>query len=163
MNKHLFFSYFYSINLYFEISPFNEFTNILLSETHQRPSCLIGDPSETSTCVIGDQHAWSKTHRRPWHPKLETDMPDRRLIKDRHAPSVTDIPHRRLTSLIRYPSVTSTCFIMVTHLKPTFSIGDPSETDMPRRRPIWNRHAQSETHWRPTCLSVSYEECRGLR
>ena len=32
-----------------------------LSETHQRPTCLIGDPSETSTCFIRDPS--------------ETDMP----------------------------------------------------------------------------------------
>ena len=30
---------------------------LLLSETHGRPTCLIRDPSETSTCFIGDQHA----------------------------------------------------------------------------------------------------------
>ena len=28
-----------------------------LSETHRRPICLIGDPSKTSTCFIGDRHA----------------------------------------------------------------------------------------------------------
>ena len=40
----------------------------------RRSTCLIGDPLENSTCLIGDRHAPS-----------ETDMPDRRLIKDQHA------------------------------------------------------------------------------
>ena len=41
---------------------------LLLSETHRRPICPIGDPSETSTCFIRDP--------------LETDMPDQRPIAD---------------------------------------------------------------------------------
>ena len=35
------------------------------------------------------------------------------------------------------------------------TIGDPSETDMPYRRPIRDLHTSLETnmpHWRPTCL-----------
>ena len=32
---------------------------------HRRRTCLIGDPSETSTCFIEDRHAWSDSHTRP--------------------------------------------------------------------------------------------------
>ena len=39
-----------------------------------------------------------------------------------------------------------------THWRPTCLIGDLSETDMPRQRPIEDQHASSETHRRPTCL-----------
>ena len=39
-----------------------------------------------------------------------------------------------------------------THRRPTCFIGDPSETDMPHRRPMGDRPASSETHRRPTCL-----------
>ena len=38
------------------------------SETHRRPTCLIGDPSETHwgpTCLIGEKYASSETHWRP--------------------------------------------------------------------------------------------------
>ena len=87
---------------------------------------------------IGDQHAWSETHQRPTCP-----------IVDRHAWLEK---HRR-------PQHAS----LVTHLKPTCPIRDPSETNMPRRGPIWNQHAPSETHWIPTCLLVSNESCRGLQ
>ena len=56
-----------------------EFTKILLlSQTYQRP---IGDLSETQrrpTCLIGDPS--------------DTDMPYRRPIRDRHASSETDVP-----------------------------------------------------------------------
>ena len=113
----------------------------VLDMLHRRPTGMIGDPSETSTCYIGEQHVWSKTHRRLRHATSITIMHDRRPIKDQHSPSVTDIPHRRLTCLISVSSETSTCFI-----------GDPSETNMPHRRSIWNRHAPSETHCKPTCL-----------
>ena len=112
-----------------------------LDMLHQRTACLIRDLSKTSTCFIGDRHAWSETHQRPQHATSETNMPDRRPIKDRHAPMVTDIPHQRLTCLIKNLSETSTCFI-----------GDPSKSNMPHWRPIWNRHAPLETHKRPTCL-----------
>ena len=43
-------------------------------ETHRRPTCLIGDPWETSTCQIGDRHAppvINISHVRPtclWRP-----------------------------------------------------------------------------------------------
>ena len=50
---------------------------------HRRLSCLIRDPSETSTCFIGDPS--------------KTDMPHRRPIWNRHAPSDT---HRRQTCLL---------------------------------------------------------------
>ena len=36
----------------------------------RRPTCLIGDPSKTSTCFTGHRHAWSETHRRPTCPIL---------------------------------------------------------------------------------------------
>ena len=101
--------------------------------------------------IIIIRHLW-ETNQRPRHAKSETNMSDRRPIKDLHAPVVTDIPHWRPTYLIGDPSETSKCFI-----------GDPSETDMPHRRPIWNQHAPWETHWIPTCLSVSDEACWGLR
>ena len=81
-----------------------------LDMLHGRPACLIGDPSMTSTCFLGDWHAWSQTHQRPRLATLENNMPDWRPIKDRHAPSVTDISHQKLTCLIGYPSETSTCF-----------------------------------------------------
>ena len=53
-----------------------------------------------------------------------------------------------------------------TQRRPTCQIGDQSETDMPTRRPMRNQHAWSETHRRPrhdlsethlkpTCISVS--------
>ena len=51
----------------------------------------------------------------------------RRPIGDRHARSET---HRRP----RHAS-------LVTHLKPTCPIGDPSETNTPHRRSIGDRHA----------------------
>ena len=38
------------------------------------------------------------------------------------------------------------------HWRPTFLIGDSSETDMSDRRFIGYRHAWSEIHRRPTCL-----------
>ena len=62
---------------------------------------------------IGDRHAWSETLRRPRHASSETDMPDQRPIRD------LDMLHQR----------------------PTCLLGDPSETKMLHRRPIWNRHA----------------------
>ena len=66
-------------------------------ETHWRPTCLIGDPTETNMsdqrpigdpsetqviletnwrpkCQIGERHAWSETHR-DQHVSSETDMP----------------------------------------------------------------------------------------
>ena len=101
-----------------------------LDMLHRRPTCLTGDPSKTSTCFIGHQHDWSENHRRPWHAKLEVNMPDWRHIEDRHVPLVTDIPHQRLTCQIGDPLETSMCFIC-----------DPSETGMPHWRPIRNRHA----------------------
>ena len=110
----------------------NEFTKILLlsetyrrpiedpSETHRRPTCFIGDPSETDmphrrpigdqhvsseihqrpTCLIGDRLASSETPRRPTYfigDPSETDMPHRRSIEDQHASSET---HGRPTCLI---------------------------------------------------------------
>ena len=68
-----------------------------LSETHRRPTCLIGDPSETSTCFsrdldmpdwrpIGDLDMF---HQRPTcfiGDPLETNMPNRRTTRDRHMP-----------------------------------------------------------------------------
>ena len=53
---------------------------VYLNRVHEN-IIIIGDPSETSTCFIGDLHA-----------PLETDMPDRRppcLIAD---PSETNMP-----------------------------------------------------------------------
>ena len=65
----------------------DEFTKILLlSETHRRPTCMIGDPSETDmfhqipTYLIVDPSETNMLHRRPiWnrHAPLENDMPDR--------------------------------------------------------------------------------------
>ena len=81
-----------------------------LSEPHRRPTCLIGDPSETDMLdrrPVGDWHVWLETHQRPTC-----------LIRDRHASSETNMPHWR-----------PTCFI-----------GDPSETNMPRWRPIINTY-----------------------
>ena len=49
-----------------------------ISETHRRPTFLIGEP-------------------------LETDMSDRRPIGDRHACSETNMPDRRPTCLIGDP------------------------------------------------------------
>ena len=96
-----------------------------LNILHQRPTCLIRDPSKTSTCYIGGRHAWSEINQRPtcpignWHSPSETDMPDwrpigdldsqnasldtsmpdQRTIGEQHAPLVTYIPHRRQTCL----------------------------------------------------------------
>ena len=89
------------------------------SETHQRPTCLIGD-------------------------QLETDMPDQRptyLIRD---PLEIDMPHRRPTCLIRDPSETNMPdgrpigdrhVSSEIHWRPTCLIEDPTVTDMPHRRP----------------------------
>ena len=57
------------------------------SETHQRPTCLIGDPFET------DMPHWRPM--RDWHASLETHRRPTCLIGDRHALSKTDMPHRR--------------------------------------------------------------------
>ena len=61
-----------------------------LDMLHRIPTCLIGDPLKTSTCFIGDRHAWLETHRRHRHAKSETNMSDWRPIEDRHAPSVSN-------------------------------------------------------------------------
>ena len=56
-------------------------------ETHRRPTCLIGDQSETDMPhrrPIGDQHSSSETH---WRPTC--------LIGDQHASSETNMPHQR--------------------------------------------------------------------
>ena len=66
-------------------------------------------------------------HRRPTCPS-ETNMPDRRAIGDRHAPSET-------TCLIGDPQKTD-----MPHQRTTYPIGDqlaPSETDMPAES-NWN-------------------------
>ena len=53
-----------------------------------RLTCLITDPSKTSTCYIGEQHAWLETHQRQtcpirnWHFPSETNMPDKIPIRD---------------------------------------------------------------------------------
>ena len=89
--------------------------------------------SETLTCPIEDRHAWSESH---WRPTC--------LIGDHHVLYKTDKP----SSLIESSSLI---------------IGDPSETNIPVRKPwhassetltclIRDRHAWLETHWRPTCL-----------
>ena len=85
----------------------SEFTKILLlSETHRRPTCIIGDPLETSTCFIGDRYAPSETVMLDWRPirdrsvPSETNIPFWRPIGERHAPLETDMPvktHRRPT------------------------------------------------------------------
>ena len=111
-----------------------EFTKILLlsetyrrpnrdpSQTHRRPTCLIGDPSETDMPdrrPIGDQNSRSETHPRPTC-----------LIGDLYVSSENDMPHRRPTCLIRNPSE-----IDMPDWRPICLIGDPLETDMPDRRP----------------------------
>ena len=74
---------------------------LLLSETHRRLTCLIWDPSKTSTCFIGD-----------WHVTSETNMPDQRLIGDWHVTLMTDMPvktHRRPTCLRKSNRNFNTC------------------------------------------------------
>ena len=77
---HSFMHSFIYLIIYFVV--FLEFTKILLlSETYRRP--------------IGDRHAWSETHWRPTcliGDQSETDMPDRRPIGDRHSLLETDMP-----------------------------------------------------------------------
>ena len=76
----------------------------LLSETHRRPKCLIGDLDmlyRRPTFPIGVRHAPS-----------ETDLSDRRPIGDRHAPSEKDMPDWR-------------------PIRDRHVCGDPSETNMP--------------------------------
>ena len=75
-----------------------------LDMLHRRPTCLIGAhrrprhaKSKTLTCYIGDRHDLLETHQRPQHASLETNMPDRRPIKD------LDMLHRRPTCLIGDP------------------------------------------------------------
>ena len=61
---------------------------------------FIGDLSKTYRRPIGDRHACSETHRRPTcliGDPSDTDMPDRRPFGDRHARSET---HWRPTCLI---------------------------------------------------------------
>ena len=51
----------------------------------------------------------------------------------------------------------------IPHRRPTSLIGDQhpsSETDMPQRRPIGDQHASVETHRRPTCLSGDPSETK---
>ena len=56
----------------------------------QRPTYLIGDPSETD-----------RPHRRPRHAWSKTNIPDPRLIGDRHACEVqSEFKHIYLKSLI---------------------------------------------------------------
>ena len=109
----------YKILKYFFLKRYiQKFTKILLSwETHQRPigdpseTDMFGNPSETSTCFIGDRHASSKTHRKPTC-----------LTRD---PSATDMPDRR-------PRHVSS----ETHLKPTCLIKNLPEIDMPDKESL---------------------------
>ena len=119
---------------------FYEFTKILLlsetyrrpirdlSETHRRPTCFIGDPSETDmphrrpTCLIGDQHASSETdmpHQRPTcliGDPSETHRRPTCLIRDRHASSETDMSHRRPIRNTYLASLrVKNCFIILHH------------------------------------------------
>ena len=101
---------------------------------------IFGDPSETQGRPIGDP--------------LETDMSDRRPIRD------LDMFHLRQTCLIGDPSETSTCYIgdlNMLHWTPTCLIGDPSKISsiaMLHRRLtcyIGDWHVCLETHQIPTC------------
>ena len=116
-----------------------------LDKFHRRPTYLIGDPLEPSTCFISDSS--------------ETGMPYRRPIWNQHAQSETDMLHWRPTCLIGEASKTSTCYIWewhawlethqrprMLHQRPTFLIGDPSEV---HRRSIGDL---TLLNWRPTCL-----------
>ena len=80
-----------------------EFTKILsLSETYRRPAGDLSNTHQRPTCLIGDRHVQS-----------ETDMPNQRptcLIGDLHAWSETStcfietyLPHLKLTCLIDNP------------------------------------------------------------
>ena len=100
-----------------------EFTKLLLlSETHRRPTCLIGDPSDTSLCFIWDL---DMLYRRPRQASSET--------------STVTCFIRYLNILYRWPwhtsSETSTCF--------------SGDLDILHWRP---QHASSKIHLRPTCL-----------
>ena len=58
-----------SINIYQFISSSRPVRDLL--ETHQRPTCLIGDLDMLNrrlTCPIGDRHPWSETYRKPSYP-----------------------------------------------------------------------------------------------
>ena len=62
---------------------------------YRRP---IGDPSNTSTCFFGDQHAPSETNMSHWRPTCP--------IRDRHAQSETNSPvetHWRPDSCLQIP------------------------------------------------------------
>ena len=58
---------------------------LFVSETHRRPTCLIGVPLETSTCFIGnlDKLYWRPICNR--HAPSETVMPDRQPIGNQNA------------------------------------------------------------------------------
>ena len=98
-----------------------------------KPSINLNNVKFFFLCIYIVQHEFTKilllseTHRRPIGNPSETY---RRPNGDRRASLET---HRRPACLIR----------------------DPSETDMPYRRPIGDRHTKSETnmpHRRPKCF-----------
>ena len=121
------FLYLLQINLqWYNLFRFSEIY-VSLSKRVQENIITIGELSETHRRPIRDP---LETHRRPTFligNPLETVIPDRRPIRDRHAWSET-------------------------HRRPTCLIGDTSKTDMPDQRPLEDWHASSETHRRPTCL-----------
>ena len=74
--------------------------------THRRPTCLIGNPSETDmphrrpTFLIKVPLETNMSDWRPnrdRHVSSETNMPDQRPISDQHGSSKTNMPDRRPT------------------------------------------------------------------
>ena len=113
-----------------------------ISETHQRPTCLIEDPSETD---MPDRR-----------PISETDMPHQRptcLIGDLHASLETDMPHRRRHAYSK------------THQRPICLIEDLYASSETHKKYISYPGSVSDQACRsPMCLrsgmSTSDETCR---
>ena len=89
------------------------------SETHWKPTCLIGDqharsetnmPDRRPTCLIGYRHAWLKTDTPDWIPRC--------LIGD---PSWTDMPYWRP---IGHDSVSEGSLIMHVGIQSGMSVLD---------------------------------------
>ena len=144
---------------------FNEFTKIfLLSETHRRPTCLIGDLNmlhliptcliwdfnmihQRQTCQIGDLNM---LHQKPTFLIGDPSKTSIYFFGDWHAWSETQQRPQHASSETdmsdwRQLLETSTCYIENRHAwsetlqKPPCPIGNKhsqSETDMPGQRPI---------------------------
>ena len=118
-----------------------------LSETHRVLTCLIKDPSESSTFLIGDQIAYSEIHQRPQHASSETYMTNQRHIEDQLAWSDTRLETywrtRKASSETKMPDWRHIGDLDMLYQRPILNQHAPSET---------NKHALLETHWKQICL-----------